>query len=274
MRLLKRVLLFVTEVAGFILGCVISFSLAAYFDSRENNFAATAFFLGSLVLTVIGFFVFRRKTRKWKIEQDAARWMAIRSWRGLHPHRARYVRLAHRILLWLPSACAALVLFFLPVASHLAFPSSSLVPHYRLSVPLNWLVIKSSGDYPMVWAFLSRKGAARYGLTTSWSNDSTPSVVTFGITDPASGYVWRIPEREMESGHPTHIAKTDFKLSIIEADCWEYRVPIHYAEGMFGEVLCSTRPNGRNFNLHASFFGHIEDIPTFYKVLRGAAPAN
>jgi hypothetical protein len=273
MRLLKRVLLFATEVAGLILGFVISLRLAAYFDSRENDFAAIAF-LGSLVLNVVAFFVFRRKTRKWKIEQDAASWMANRAWRELHPHRARYVRIAHRSLVWLPSICTALVLFFLPVASHLAFSSSRLVPHYRLSVPLNWLVIKSRGDYPYVWAFLSREGAARYGLTPIWFNNSMPSLVTFGITDPASGYVWRLPEREIASGHTTHLAKADFKLGTIEADCWENRVPVHYAEGVLWEVLCSTRPNGRDFNLHASFFGHSEDMPTFYKVLRGAAPAD
>jgi hypothetical protein len=273
MRLLKRVLLFATEVLGLILGFVISFGLAHYFDSRENNFAALTLFFGTLVLTIVGLFLFRRTTRKWKTEQDAARWMAIRSWRRLHPHRARYVRIMHRILLWLPSACAALVLFFLPVASHLAFPSACLIPHYRLSVPLNWFVIKSRGDYPMISTFLSRKGAAPYGLTPNWFNRA-PSVVTFGITDPESGYVWSLPERDIESGHPTHIAKTDFKLGTIEAECWEYRVPVHFAEGVFGEVLCSTRPNGRDFNLHAAFFGHSEDIPTFYAVLKGTTPAN
>ena len=275
MRLLKRVLLFATEVAVLIFGFVISFDLAVYFDSSENNFAPIAFFC-SLFLTVASFLVFRQKTREWKIEQDAAMWLANRSWRQLHPRQAGLVRLAHRCLLWLPSIWAALVTFFLPVASHLVFSGSHLVPHYRFSVPLNWTIIKSRGE---VWAFFSGEGAARYGLTPIWFNRSLPSEATFAITDPASAYVWSRPEREAASGHSTHIAKTEFKMGTIAVECWEYRFIYSATLGpsssllnpsLLWEVLCSTQPNGRDFNLHASFLGQREDIPAFYKVLKEA----
>jgi hypothetical protein len=273
MRLLKTVLLFAVEVAVLITGFLISFTLAVYLDSRENGLAGIGFF-GGLFLTAIGFVLFRRKTRNWKIEQDAVSWMASRSWRQLYPHRARRVRIVQRSLLWLPSICAALVLFFLPVSSHFAFPGSRLVPHYRFSVPLNWLIIKSRGDYPFAWTLFSGEGAARYGMSPIWFTHSMPSGATFAITDPAAGYVWSVPQRETESGHTTHVAKTDFQLGTIQADCWEYRIPVHYAESVLWEVLCSTRPNGRDFNLHASFLGHKEDVPTFYRVLKGATTAN
>jgi hypothetical protein len=108
MRIVKEVLLFSAEVALLICGFAISFQLAVYFDSRENNFAAIAFF-GSLFLTALGFF-FRRKTRKWKIEQSAARWMAKRSGRQVNSRRAKFLHVFRRSLLWFPSIGAAFVL--------------------------------------------------------------------------------------------------------------------------------------------------------------------
>jgi hypothetical protein len=275
---LKRVLLFVAEVGVLFLGFSFSLGLAICLDSSKNNLAAIAFF-SSLFLTVVGLLLFRRKTRKWKIEQDAASWMRNRPWRQLHPHQARHIRLVHRCLLWLPSVCAALVICFLPVASHLIFLGSHLVPHYRLSVPLNWTIIKSRGGYPLVWAFFSSEGAARYGLTPIWFNRSLPSGATFSISGPASAFAWNRPERELASGHMTHVAKTEFRMGMIAMNCWEYRHTYNDAAGpssslftpaILWEVLCSTQPNGVDFNLHASFLGHKEDVPAFYKVLKEA----
>lgn len=259
---------------------MISFGLT-YFDSRENNFAAIAFW-GSLFLTAAGFFLFRRKTRKWKVEQDAASWMANRSWRQLHPQRARYLRIVFRCLLILPSILAALVVFFLPVATHVAFLGTNLMPHDRFSVPLNWTVIRSCCDYPFVWTVFSGKGAARYGLTPLWFTHSLPSGATFAISDPASRYAWSRPEMELASGHSTHTAKLEFTIGTMAVDCWEYRTNYDDAtatssslltSSFLWEVLCSTQPNGRDFNLHASFLGHREDVPAFYEVLKRAAPS-
>jgi hypothetical protein len=75
---LKRVLLFAAEVAVLFFGFVFSLGLARYFDCSENNAAAAAIaFFFSLFLTVAGLLVLRCKTRRWKIKQDAASWVAI-----------------------------------------------------------------------------------------------------------------------------------------------------------------------------------------------------
>jgi hypothetical protein len=281
MRLLKRVLIFATEVVGLILGFVISLSLAVYFDSRETKFAAIAFW-GGLILTVVVFFVFRRKTRKWKIELDAASWMANRVWRELHPHRARYVRIAHRTLLWLPSTCAALVLLFLPVASHILYSGAHLAPHYRFSISLNWLIIKSPGN-DFTWTFFSNQSAARYGFTPIWFSHAMPSGATFSTSDPASSDGWWRPQSELASGHTSHVAVRNFQLGAITATCYEYRHIYDdgvgpsssiFAPDVLWESLCSTQPNGVDYNLRAAFLGHRKDLAAFYDLLNSARLAN
>lgn len=276
MRILKRVLLFAAEVAVLIAGFVISFTLAIFFDSRENPLAEIGFFFGGLLLTAAGFVLFRRRTRNWKIEQDAATWMASRSWRQLHPRRARLKRMLYRCMLWLPSSSAAFVLFFLPVASHLFYLGQSIIPHYRVSVPLNWLVIESQGSG---WLFFSEEGASRYGLTPIWFNRRMPSGVVFLISDPEHGDGWYRPEKELASGHTTHESVRDFRLGMLTSSCYEYRhIYGNAPESSSGlltppvlwESLCATRPNGVNYNLRTAFLGHREDLPAFYKVLNSA----
>lgn len=166
MRFLKRLILFAAEGSVLIFGFFISM-LATYLASQEagENLALFTFF-GGLLLTSVGFFLLRRRTRKWKIEQEAAAWIVERSKRRLNPHRARKIRFAQRSLIWLPTICAGAVLFFSPAASHLTFAAVRVLPHYQFSLPLNWLFIKIEQDPRYVWALFSEEGAARYGLTT------------------------------------------------------------------------------------------------------------
>ncbi len=283
MRLLKRAQLFAAEIGVLVFGFVFALALAIRFDSSDNNVAPIAFF-SVLFLTVVSLLILRRKTRRWKVEWAAAGWIANRSWRRRYPRRARNVRMICRCLLWLPSAFAALTVFSLPLASHIFYSGTHLVPHYRFSLPLNWTIVKSSGDspYPVVWVFFSNEGASRFGLTPIWFNHSLPSGVTLGITGPASPYIWRRPKVEIEQGRPTHIAKTEFTIGAVVVNCWEYQDtfdaigsgPNFLYPRELWEVLCSTQPNGREFNLHASFLGQKEDVPVFYRVLRGATPIN
>jgi hypothetical protein len=283
MRLLKRALLFTAEIGVLVFGFLFALALAVRFDSSDNNLAPIAFF-SVLLLTLVSLLILRRKTRRRKIEWAAAGWTANRSRRQRHPRRARYLRTTRRCLLWLPSAFAALTVISLPLASHIFYSGTHLVPHYQFSLPLNWTIVKSRGDIPnsFVSGFFSNEGASRYGLTPIWFNHSLPSGVTLGITGPASAYAWRRPQVEIEQGRPTHIAKTEFTMGAVVVNCWEYQDtfdaigsgPNFLYPRELSEVLCSTQPNGRDFNLHASFLGQKEDVPVFYRVLRGATPIN
>jgi hypothetical protein len=71
-------------------------------------------------------------------------------------------------------------------------------------------------------------------------------------------------------------------MGAVVVNCWEYQDafdaigsgPNFLYPRELWEVLCSTQPNGKDFNLHASFLGREEDVPVFYRVLRGATPIN
>ena len=281
LHLFKKLFLFATEFAFLFFGFIFSIGFAVYLHSLASQFAPAAFlFSFSLICAVLVWF--RRKTGKWTIALDATAWLATRSWRQLHPRRAKYVSILQRSFLWFPSLCAALVLFFLPVASHIRYSGTQLVPHYRCSTPLNWLIIKSRGDVA-VWTFFSNQGVARYGFTPIWFNHSMPSSGTFFTSDPASSDGWRRPESELASGHTTHHAVRQFQLGMITATCYEYLHTYNNAPGssssiftppVLWESLCSTQPNGVDYNLRAAFFGHREDLPAFYDLLNSTTPAN
>jgi hypothetical protein len=281
LRLFKKFLLFVSELAFLFFGFVFSVGLAAYLDSIGTKFAPVAFLLIFFLICAAPIW-FRRKTGNWTVAADATVWLAHRSWRQLHPRRAKHLRIVQQSFLCFPSVCAAFVLFFLPVASHTLFSGARLVPHYRVRTPLNWLIIKSRGDIE-VWTFFSNRGAAHYGFTPVWFNHSMPSGATFLTSDPASSDGWWRPRSELSRGQPTHVAVRQFNLGKITATCYEYRhtygdsarsSPSIFEPPVLWESLCSTHPNGVDYNLRAAFFGHQEDLAAFYDLLNSASPSH
>ena len=140
MRTIKRVLIFVSEIGVLVSGLVVSIALAGFVDhftSFDNALAPITFVCG-LLLTAAAFLVFLRKNRAWKFQYDVVGWEISRAHRKLRPRCAQYKRMVRRTLVWAPSALAALVLFFFPVASHLLHPGSQYLRHYH--VPIPWTV--------------------------------------------------------------------------------------------------------------------------------------
>jgi hypothetical protein len=115
-------------------------------------------------------------------------------------------------------------------------------------------------------------------LTPIWFNRTSPSAAIFRSIDPKLTAMltdgWPSSEENIQSTHATDVAKIEFKLGTIEVVCWEYALPVRYAVDVLWQVDCRTRPNGRDFNLYADFFGHKEDIPALYQVLRRAIPTD
>jgi hypothetical protein len=281
LRFFKKFLLFASELVFLFVGLVFSMGFSYYLGSIGSRFPFVAFFLVfSLICAAL--VRFRHKTGEWTTAADATAWLARRSWRQRHPRRAKYLRILQLSFLLFPSLCSALVLFFLPVTSHILYSGAHLAPHYRFSTPLNWLIIKSRGNI-QVWTFFSNRGAARWGFTPIWFNHSMPSSVDFHTSDPASSDGWWRPQSERARGHVTHLAVRQFRLGKITATCYEYRHTYNNAAGssssiftppVLWESLCSTQPNGVDYNLRAAFFGHLEDLPAFYDLLNSAIPSN
>ena len=113
MRLFKRFFLFAAELVFLFFGFMFSMGFAVYLGSLGYKFAPVAFLLGFSVICVVLVW-FRRKTGKWTIAADATAWLTHRSWRLLHPRRAKYLHILQCSFLWFPSVCSALALFFLP----------------------------------------------------------------------------------------------------------------------------------------------------------------
>ena len=278
---MKKFVLLATELAILFFGILLSIVFAAYVDSMASKFAFVALLAG-LILTTKLLVLFRRKTAQWTAVADAEAWLAQRSWRKLHARLAKYLRILQHGALWLPSLCSVFVLFFLPAASHVFYGGRQFVPHYRVAVPLNWLIIKSRRDN-FIWTFFSSQGAARYGFTPIWFSRRTPSSADFFWSDPQDAEGWSRPEAELKSGFTTHVAVRQFQLGAITATCYEYWPTYNHGLGTSSSIfapdalresLCSTHPNGVDYNLRAAFFGYREDLPAFYDLLNSARPTN
>lgn len=160
MRHIKRLLLFAGEASVLLVGFVLSGVLVVLID---RWFGEKVFWLGVLV-TAVGFFALRKKHRAWKIEYDAEGWRASRAERELHPTRARYKRIARRILIWVPSVIAALVLFFFPALSHLLHPHAQYLTHYRVAVPWSFTIWRLDWAESLI-AYGTSSGRGRFGLS-------------------------------------------------------------------------------------------------------------
>jgi hypothetical protein len=172
MRPTQRLLVFLTEAGVLAVGVALSFAVAALFDSGWT-------FGFGLILTVMEFIAFRRRTRPWKIEYDAVGWEFSRVDRRLHSPRARNKRIIRRALLWVPSALAASVLFFFPVATHLGHPGSRHLAHYRVPIPWTATVL-SFPSIDLVAALVNSSRAGRFGVTPFWDKEPLLSFMTFG----------------------------------------------------------------------------------------------
>lgn len=278
LRLVKKALLFAGEIVFMFLGVVFSLIAGVYpgmFDARLGFLA----FLVSFSLICGALIWFHRKTGNWFIAADAAAWLAHRSRQQLHHGQSKYIHTALRSLLWLPSLLAAFVLVFFPVASHLVFSGTNAGSHYRMTAPLNWLILRGT-DSSVFMAFFSEKGLSHYGFTPVWFNHKMPSVAEFFVSSPDDAPEWYRPKHERATRHFTHGAVRQFQLGTITATCFECQHTYQdqashhsiFSPPVLWESLCSTEKNGSDYNLRASFFGHREDLAAFYEALTTAKP--
>lgn len=164
MRRRKRCLLFLEELEVIVAGLLVSGTLtilAAFLSLSQVLF--TSVFCSGLLATATGFFFLRARHGPWKITYDAARWEFERVERRLHPSRARFKRIAWKILICLPSALAAFVLFFFPVSTHLVHVSSRCFGPFYIPVPWTETVL-AAGDQA-IEAYLDTSNAGRFGIT-------------------------------------------------------------------------------------------------------------
>ena len=128
---IKRPVLFVTEFTIVLLGLILSVTLAAIAEPLVP--LALIVFVSGLLLTFLALFFVRRKSHEWKLNYNISKFEKRRIERKLSPVRFKLKESLKPSLLLAPSAIAAFVLLFFPIASHLAYPGSNHVPWLRHS---------------------------------------------------------------------------------------------------------------------------------------------
>jgi hypothetical protein len=217
--------------------------------------------------------LFRRKIRPWKIEYDAVDWELSQAERNMHPVRARYRKIARRILIWVPGAMAAFVLFFFPVTTHLLHPRWHYVGPYRVSLPWTATALPLSvDDHSWVYVIVSSSGRGRFGITPlplplPWETWQPLSAMIFG-SKPWAG---TFDDYTMEAAKSKTAAMKELRLGDEVLICWQYR-PKYFSEywraaNSAWNVGCEIpAPTGQQ-RFYASFHGRAADLPDFYEII-------
>ncbi len=270
MQLTKRILLTVMEGGFLLLLSILTIAIAAFLHSFANVSAEYGLLLSS-VLPLSGLLVIQARTRKWKREYDAARWLGRQPELSLHPNRAKFLRLIRRSLLWAPSAFVSFVLFFFPVATHLTHPFSHYLKHYRIPIPSTWTVLSppfAPEEYRYARALISSGTTGRFGITPFWDKDASFSVATFGSVGPNCVHA-ALDERRK---HAKEVSRKEFHLGGATMACWQY-LPSkemrfwHALPKPYWQIDCDTGTDKFERDLYADFSGREQDIPAFYRVL-------
>jgi len=178
-----------------------------------------------------------------------------------------------------PSALAALVVFFFPVATHLAFPLSHYLRDYRVPIPWTATALSlSQGGLDLVVALVSSTGEGRFGVTPFWNRKPAfSSLMSFSSWTDVDTIDYVYAKEAVREG-ATQVVHRQFMLGGLPLSCWQYlptknvfRNPL-LVGGSIWTVNCETPPRVRQRNLYASFYGMESDIPAFYKVIEGVRP--
>ena len=279
MLLIKRVLRTFMEAGILVVGSILAIILQIFLQPLLKDSIAIGF-IGGLVLTIFALLFIQKKTRKWKLEYDTARWLASRTERLLHPLRSRYLRLIRRYLLWVPSACAVMVAFFFPVTTHFLHPCSHYLKHYRVPIPWTWTVFSplgTTGEYSYTKALITIGTKSRYGVTPFWESRPSFSVAFFGSVGPNGAFEYNESLREQHLSGATDLSRRDFQLGKISLTCWQHppasQSPVWRQVPMgFLEIDCSTPASLHNLDFYACFYGRNDHALLFYKVLEHVTP--
>ncbi len=274
MRSVGRFLLRAAEFLWIQVGMILSLALAYVTDPLGHAWGPLVL-LSGLVLTVVCLVIFRRKTRPWKIRYDAESWRLNQIERRLHPGRARFRQIAKRILIWVPAAMAALVLFFFPIASHLVHPSSRYLGHYR--IPIHWTyTVFAAPQFDLLEVVINSGVRGRFGttpflITPFWMVPEPLSLATFeSATNPSSFNFEKMAASIKESSLIRRFQLGDEALT-----CWQYRPRdqhVSFSAGGDWYVTCAapTAAHERYFSAH--FRGRREDLRAFYQIIEGVRP--
>ena len=240
MRLIKRLLLFVSEVGVVAVGFEFSLGAAAILGRDGDNYVPALVFFSGLLLTLAAVLIIHPKTRRWRAEYDAVDWALDNGNGKLHPVRVRCIKIAKRLLLWVPSAMAAVALWFPPVLSHVLHPRSHYLTQYRVPIPWSFMVITGEN-----WVRAVRSSGGRSRFSVAPNGETLFTEMSFGaISIHTNTFEFSHEMDENRRANATQISKRTFRLGDIPFTCWQYRSSNRQTDfPPFWEVTCDTPVN-------------------------------
>lgn len=226
--------------------------------------------VGSLAF---GLLVAVRKSGKWGVKAETARWLAERQ-SGVSPRERQWRIRGIRVASCIPSAMVLLSFLFLPeiwgMLSHLSQPHSGNLPGYQVSIPSTWIVLRhdNQADGRSWVTGLAARGMGRgispylrgHPLLSSWDIETEPYVES----DESTRTRWTPEDSDV-------ISRRVFTIGDDQLTCLDYRPSyLHYgdfSEPSAASVRCS---NGKR--LSASFSGGRRQLAAFYEMLAGISP--
>jgi len=272
-RPLKRVSLTLGQIAIIPIGLFLSYELIEYLG-RIQDYLVVVALIGGPILTIVCFVLVLRRTRGWKFAYDVEGWWIEREERLKHPKRAKWKRRARRILIWVPCGIAAFVLFFFPVATHIAFWGAGHLKHYRVSIPITWAIMPVPGaDERGMTAYVNSKGVGKFGFVPlGWAPGYT---AVLGLWCPWEGTSLQVAREyeEARAKKSTKASRRGVSLGRTTLTCWEtegsdFWAASHVLRPGYWRVQCYTPSQETERALSVTFYGSTEDIPALYEVIR------
>jgi len=288
---LKRLGLFLLDVGLLILFLALTLFFSAAAEYLWPPLIAPTlliFFFVSIYL----FYRRRMKPRQFKLNYDAARFLAARRDAALYPQRTQYARISRRFLLCFPGLCNLLLLIFFPQVTHFVHPRTedkpgwtvTLVPrlhrifssspeailHHEVSIPWNWEIVRTieSPDYSYVyticpdhgaWPTISQIFQSNTNCSISLASESSEAIHRRIGTESSQENL----ERPIDS-------ISEVNSGGVELTCQHHKyalLPDYWT------VVCETSSPLRSRNLQASFHGHSKYLPAFFELLKTVSPA-
>ena len=235
----------------------------------------------SLGGAVLGLFVAKRKSEKWGVRAETARWLAERR-SGISPSDVKWRNRGTRCAICAPCLLVLLVFLFLPelwgALSHLSQSHPGNLTGYQVRIPVTWIILRHDRQQPNGWStvtgFAGRgigRGVAPYlrwqPPFSSWNIETNSYVSSEGLA--AS---WRMPSNDEVTSRRSFTIGAD---SITCLDYWPsylragpYQRTQQFEDLSVAYIECS---DGHRF--HAGFLGIRGQVAEFYEMLVGTVPA-
>jgi hypothetical protein len=281
MRTVRRLLILAGIVGVGAVGFVVSMALGSWLASGAHPLAFFSGFLSGLFLTAVIMLLLRQIASRGHVKCDSVGWTHSKAERRLHPIRRKCRRIAMHVLVWMPSAMAALVLFFFPLVTHLVRPGSRYLRHYSVPIPWSFMVLPRPGPLADDWGndVLGRgSGTGRFGMTPAgllpWTNGEWMGPEQLSWMSFMNARVYSIEATVMEArsrGIDLKVLSREFKLGSIEVTCYQYR-PYWPSAASVWSVLCQTSGAAHQNDFTAQFHGREEDLHAFYEIIEAIRP--